>query len=106
LPPRRVAPGHFHEQQTPPTVAQLGTESALEVLNRARRLEARGRDVLHLEVGEPEFTTPPHILEAGLRALRNGATKYAPAAGCPDLRDAIATATQAAALAAGPRMAP
>jgi len=82
-----------------PQVAQLGTESAFEVLARARRMENLGREVLHLELGEPDFPTPPHIVEAGLRALRNGATKYAPAAGIPELRDAIAACAQTRGLA-------
>jgi len=71
-------------------IHQLGTETAFEVLARAKRLEAQGRSVLHLEIGEPDFATPPHIVAAGVRALQEGATKYAPAAGLPDLRDAIA----------------
>jgi aspartate aminotransferase len=62
-------------------------------------MEALGREVLHLELGEPDFPTPPHIVEAGLRALRNGATKYAPAAGIPELRDAIAACAQTRGLA-------
>lgn len=83
-------------------VRQLGTETAFEVLARARRLEGQGRDVLHLEIGEPDFPTPSHIVEAGLRALRGGATKYAPAAGLPELREAIAHWAPARGLAAGP----
>jgi aspartate aminotransferase len=71
-------------------IHQLGTETAFEVLARAKRLEVQGRSVLHLEIGEPDFATPPHIVAAGVRALQEGATKYAPAAGLPDLRDAIA----------------
>jgi aspartate aminotransferase len=73
-------------------VLALETESAFDVLARARRLEARGRDVVHLEVGEPDFPTPGHIVEAGVRALRNRATRYAPPAGLPELREAIADA--------------
>lgn len=76
-------------------VAQLGTEAAFAVLARARQLEAAGREVLHLELGEPDFPTPPHIVEAALRALRNGFTRYAPAAGLPELREAIAHALRA-----------
>ncbi|HEU4588179.1 MAG TPA: pyridoxal phosphate-dependent aminotransferase [Gemmatimonadales bacterium] len=68
----------------------LGTESAFHVLAHARRLEAMGRDIIHLELGEPDFPTPSHIVEAGVSALRDGATKYAPAAGLPPLREAIA----------------
>ncbi len=69
----------------------LGTESAFSVLAKARALEARGRDVIHLEIGEPDFDTPEHIVEAGCRALRGGQTHYTPAAGIPELREAIAT---------------
>jgi aspartate aminotransferase len=69
---------------------RLGTETAFEVLVRARALEAQGRDVIHLEVGEPDFDTPSNIIEAGCEALRTGWTHYGPAAGLPDLREAIA----------------
>lgn len=68
----------------------LGTETAFEVLVRARALEAQGRDIVHLEVGEPDFATPENVVEAGIRALRGGATKYTPSAGIPQLREAIA----------------
>src|SRR5688572_24105721 len=71
-------------------MGRLGTESAFEVLARARALEAQGRDVVHLEIGEPDFDTPAHIVEAGCDALRNGYTHYGPAAGLPELREAIA----------------
>jgi aspartate aminotransferase len=71
-------------------MARLGTESAFDVLARARALEAEGRDVVHLEIGEPDFDTPPHIVEAATAALRAGHTHYGPALGLPDLRDAIA----------------
>src|SRR5947208_65205 len=69
---------------------RLGTETAFEVLARARKLEAQGRDVVHLEIGEPDFDTPPNVIEAGAEALRSGATHYTPTAGIPELRDAIA----------------
>ena len=69
---------------------RLGTETAFEVLVKARALEAQGRDIVHLEVGEPDFPTPPNIVEAGVRALRDGKTKYTPSAGIPELRQAIA----------------
>ncbi len=71
-------------------VARLGAEQAFEILARARQLEAAGREVVHLELGEPDCPTPPHILEAGIRALRDGATRYGPAGGLPQLRQAIA----------------
>lgn len=69
---------------------RLGTETAFEVLVRARALEAEGRDIVHLELGEPDFDTPGHIVEAGAEALHEGWTHYGPAAGQPDLKDAIA----------------
>src|SRR5438552_10254408 len=68
----------------------LGTEQAYLVLGAARRLEAAGYQVVHLEIGEPDMPTPPHVVEAGVRALRDGLTRYALAAGVPELRDAIA----------------
>ena len=68
----------------------LGTEQAYVVLAAARRLEALGHKVVHLEIGEPDMPTPPHVVEAGMRALRDGRTRYALAAGVPELRDAIA----------------
>jgi aspartate/methionine/tyrosine aminotransferase len=71
-------------------MSRLGTETAFEVLVRARALEAQGKDVVHLEIGEPDFDTPPNIIEAGAEALRSGWTHYGPSAGLPDLRDAIA----------------
>ena len=71
-------------------MARLGTETAFEVLVRARALEAQGRNIVHLEIGEPDFDTPAHITEAGIEALRGGATHYGPAAGLPELREAIA----------------
>jgi aspartate aminotransferase len=69
---------------------QIGTEGAFEVLARARALEAQGRDVIHLEIGEPDFATPAHIVEAGAQALRAGHTHYTPPIGVPALRQAIA----------------
>jgi aspartate/methionine/tyrosine aminotransferase len=69
---------------------RLGTETAFEVLVRARALEAQGRDVVHLEIGEPDFDTPANVIEAGCHALKTGWTHYGPAAGQPDLRQTIA----------------
>ena len=69
----------------------LGTESAFEVLVKARALEAQGKDVVHLEIGEPDFDTPAHIVEAGQRALAEGYTHYGPSAGLPELREALRT---------------
>jgi aspartate/methionine/tyrosine aminotransferase len=68
----------------------LGTETAFEVLVKARALEATGRDVVHLEIGEPDFDTPRHIIEAAKTALDQGYTHYGPSAGLPELRAAIA----------------
>lgn len=69
---------------------RLGTETAFEVLVRARALEAKGRDIIHLEIGEPDFDTPENVIEAGVDALRRGWTHYGPSAGLPPLREAIA----------------
>jgi aspartate aminotransferase len=69
---------------------RLGTETAFEVLVRARALEAKGKDIVHLEIGEPDFDTPANVIEAGVRALKSGWTHYGPAAGLPQLRQAIA----------------
>lgn len=71
-------------------VSRLGTESAFAVLARARALEAQGRDVIHLEIGEPDFATPEHIAEAAFAAVRAGETHYCPTAGIPEFREAIA----------------
>ncbi|MEP6641149.1 MAG: pyridoxal phosphate-dependent aminotransferase [Gaiellales bacterium] len=72
------------------SMGRLGTETAFEVLARAKALEASGRRVIHLEIGEPDFTTPGHIIEAGMRALRDGHTHYCAAPGLPELREACA----------------
>ncbi len=69
---------------------RLGTETAFSVLAKAKALEAQGREIIHLEIGEPDFDTPAHIVEAGCRALRDGQTHYTPTAGIPELREAIA----------------
>ena len=68
----------------------LGTESAFEVLVRARELEAQGKEIIHLEIGEPDFPTAKNIIEAAKRALDNGWTHYGPPAGLPELRKAVA----------------
>ena len=67
--------------QLPKTCPGIGTESAFEVLVRARALEKQGKNIIHLEIGEPDFPTPAHIVEAGKRALDEGWTKYGPYAG-------------------------
>src|SRR5437870_10201218 len=69
---------------------RLGTETAFEAAARARALELTGRDVIHLEIGEPDFDTPANIREAAKRALDDGYTHYPPAPGLPQLREAIA----------------
>ncbi|GIU77509.1 MAG: aminotransferase [Bryobacteraceae bacterium] len=71
-------------------MGRIGTETAFEVLVRARQLEAQGRDVIHLEIGEPDFDTPVHIREAAKAALDQGWTHYGPTQGLPELREAIA----------------
>jgi aspartate aminotransferase len=72
------------------SLERLGTETAFSVLARAKELEAAGRSVIHLEIGEPDFATPAHVVEAGVAALRDGETHYCPAAGIPELREAAA----------------
>jgi aspartate aminotransferase len=71
-------------------MSRLGTETAFEVLVRARALEAKGKDIIHLEIGEPDFDTPRNIVDAGVDALQKGWTHYGPSAGLPQLREAIA----------------
>ena len=73
------------------SLSRLGTETAFEVLARAKALEAQGRDMIHLQIGEPDFDTPPHIVEAAVKALRDGFTHYCPAPGIPELREAAAS---------------
>ena len=71
-------------------MSRLGTETAFEVLSRARALEAQGKEIVHLEIGEPDFDTPANIVDAGVDALRKGWTHYGPSAGLPELRETIA----------------
>ncbi|MFN8176989.1 MAG: pyridoxal phosphate-dependent aminotransferase [bacterium] len=71
-------------------MAGLGTETAFEVLARAKKLEAQGRKIVHLEIGEPDFATPANVVEAGIQALRDGWTHYGPSAGLPQAREAVA----------------
>ncbi len=71
-------------------MSRLGTETAFEVLVRARALERQGKDIVHLEIGEPDFDTPANIVQAGVEALQTGWTHYSPSAGLPELRQAIA----------------
>lgn len=70
---------------------RIGTESAFAVMARARALEAEGKSVIHMQIGEPDFETPSHIIEAGVDALQNGWTHYGPAQGDPELREAISS---------------
>ena len=71
-------------------MSRIGTESAFEVLAKARALEKQGKKIIHLEIGEPDFPTPGHIVEAGKRALDEGWTKYGPTPGFPEFREMIA----------------
>src|SRR6184192_3906150 len=71
-------------------MSRLGTETAFEVLVRARALEAQGKNIVHLEIGEPDFDTPSNIIEAARSALHKGFTHYGPSAGLPELRGTIA----------------
>ncbi|WP_397544371.1 aminotransferase class I/II-fold pyridoxal phosphate-dependent enzyme [Roseovarius salis] len=78
------------ELQFAARAARLGTESAFTVLARAGALAGQGRDIINLGIGQPDFETPPHIVEAGIRALRDGHHGYTPATGLPELRAAVA----------------
>ena len=71
-------------------MSRLGTETAFEVLARARALEREGREIVHLEIGQPDFTTPQHIIDAACEALNTGHTGYGPSAGDPELRETVA----------------
>src|SRR5438105_1749830 len=71
-------------------MSHIGQETAFEVLVRARAIEATGRSVVHLEIGEPDFDTPGHIVAAAQQALEEGFTHYGPGAGLPELRLAVA----------------
>src|SRR5438477_3608904 len=75
-------------------MSHIGQETAFEVLVRARALEAQGRSVIHLEIGEPDFDTPSHIISAGQQALEQGQTHYGPGLGLPELRKAVANYLQ------------
>lgn len=70
---------------------RIGTETAFAVLARARALEAQGKSIVHMQIGEPDFETPAHIIQAGVNALQEGWTHYGPAQGDPELREAIST---------------
>jgi aspartate/methionine/tyrosine aminotransferase len=79
-----------HELQLARRMSRLGTETAFEVLNKARALERQGKSIIHLEIGEPDFDTPANVVEAAVDALHHGWTHYGPSAGLPELRQAIA----------------
>jgi aspartate aminotransferase len=79
-----------YELQLARRMSRLGTETAFEVLNKARALERQGKSIIHLEIGEPDFDTPSNVVEAGVDALRKGWTHYGPSAGLSDLRQALA----------------
>ncbi len=72
-------------------MSRLGTETAFEVLAKAKALQAQGKEIIHLEIGEPDFDTPANIVEAGVQALQQGHTHYTPASGILSLREAIAS---------------
>ena len=71
-------------------MSRLGTETAFDVLVKAKALEAQGKNIIHLEIGEPDFDTPANIIGSAVNALNNGWTHYGPSAGLPELREAIA----------------
>ena len=79
-----------HELQLARRMSRLGTETAFEVLNKAKALERQGKSIIHLEIGEPDFDTPANVIEAGVDALHKGWTHYGPSAGLPDLRQTVA----------------
>lgn len=79
-----------HELRLAERMSRLGTETAFEVLNKARALERQGKNIIHLEIGEPDFDTPKNVVDAGVKALQGGWTHYGPSAGLPELRQAIA----------------
>jgi aspartate/methionine/tyrosine aminotransferase len=79
-----------HELQLARRMSRLGTETAFEVLNKARALERQGKSIIHLEIGEPDFDTPANVIEAAVDALHKGWTHYSPSAGLPELRQTIA----------------
>lgn len=87
---RRVANASIVAMRLAGRMGQIGTETAFETAARARALEASGRDIIHLHLGEPDFETPPNIVEAAVRALADGYTHYAPPTGLPVFRGAVA----------------
>ncbi len=85
-----MEPTTQYELRLASRMSRLGTETAFEVLNKARALERQGKQIIHLEIGEPDFDTPANIVEAAVDALHKGWTHYGPSAGLPDLRQTIA----------------
>jgi len=85
-----MEPTTQYELRLATRMSRLGTETAFEVLNKARALERQGKQIVHLEIGEPDFDTPANIVEAAVDALHKGWTHYGPSAGLPDLRQTIA----------------
>ncbi|HXM67449.1 MAG TPA: pyridoxal phosphate-dependent aminotransferase [Candidatus Acidoferrum sp.] len=85
-----MSPTTQHQLQLANRMSRLGTETAFEVLNKARALERQGKSIIHLEIGEPDFDTPANVIEAAVDALHNGWTHYGPSAGLPELRQTIA----------------
>ena len=85
-----MEPATQYELRLAQRMSRLGTETAFEVLNKARALERQGKKIIHLEIGEPDFDTPSNVVEAAVTALHKGWTHYGPSAGLPELRQAIA----------------
>src|ERR1700675_3651355 len=85
-----MSPTTQHQLQLATRMSRLGTETAFEVLNKARALERQGKSIIHLEIGEPDFATPANGVEGGIDALRKGWTHYGPSAGLPELRQVLA----------------
>lgn len=85
-----MEPAIQYELRLAERMSRLGTETAFEVLNKARALERQGKQIIHLEIGEPDFDTPANVIESAVQALHKGWTHYGPSAGLPELRQAIA----------------
>src|SRR5258707_231917 len=90
LPARSHDPEEHDMLQLASGMGRLGTESAFEVLARAKALEAQGKSIISLSIGQPDFQTPPHIVEAAIKALKDGHHGYTPANGIPQVREAVA----------------
>jgi aspartate/methionine/tyrosine aminotransferase len=85
-----MEPATQYELRLAERMSRLGTETAFEVLNKARALERQGKQIIHLEIGEPDFDTPSNVVESAVQALHKGWTHYGPSAGLPELRQTIA----------------